>query len=291
MIYKNFKFGGQAIPYTALEGQTSRWYADISFKINSSTSTQDSNSWHGVNISPTYARERLIFIKWEVFAVDRAVRKTAINTITDTFKVSDYPSYENEYKKLEFEDDLWNEFFIYAKVEKMPEYDHERGSIIVNWNCGLIAKDIYIRSKESNTVIWHLWQLGGLVLDTELPTAMNYALWKITCNNLWNFPSLAIISITAIDDEIVNPKILNITTGKFYKLNYTIPQWDTVIFDSENLTVKNGDVSLARYREPWSSWILLSSGVNEIVGTYDNFDYDTYETGNEVKIEFYNTNI
>jgi hypothetical protein len=100
---------------------------------------------------------------------------------------------------------------------------------------------------------------------------MTKNLAEITAINSWNFACpMRIVVVWSID----NPKITNITTWKFYKLNKTCTNlvldstWTSFIVTDEWVNVKAD-------RATWSEIIRLNPWTNKILLTGNNFDYES----------------
>lgn len=288
MIGKNFIFDGVAIPYTAAEGRAAGWYADIKWTglttRNFVTPRQD---FHGTISNPTFADGKLIDVSGEIFSTAKSERGSSKNIVANLFKIEDFPAEDNELKRLEFTDDDDTDWFIMAKVYTMPAYDHERGDPIINFSCQLYAPDPLILSADLQTQsgIYGLW--GGISLPVELPTDLAGTVNQITCINSGNFAAKATITITG---EIVNPKIYNLTSGRFFKINTTMIAGDILIIDTEAATVELNGVNALADRADGSNWLFVNSGTNYFLLTGDDFDIDDQDKAT-IQVDWYNTKI
>lgn len=292
MIGKNYNFDGNTIPYTGAAAKTAKWLAD--FKIHTvATETPElpRQDWHGAITSPTYARGRLIPVNGEFFAADKTQRTTPRQEIEDIFKLPGFPDKTNEIKRLDFEDDDGTEWFIRCKVYQLPQFEHERGSPVGTFFLQLYAEDPFIRSKNPKTGTENYSLFGGVRLPEELPFAMNQYSNVLTVNNAGNYPSATKITITG---DILNPKVLNLTTGRYFALNTDITAGETLIIDSGQINTDpfatiNGVNALAD-RVSGSQWLFVNPGENKFVLLGDD-----YELGNDQKaemtVEFYDVRL
>ena len=289
MIGKNFIFDGNTIPWTKAQGISAGWYADFDWHPpavrNSQIARQD---FHGVRANPTFAEGRLITVSGEIFSVTKASRGTARNTIDDIFHIEDFPALASEFKKLEFTDDDGTEWFIWAKVYSMPDYSHrDRGDPIINFTFELFAQDPLIRSKniqEANGIDG-LW--GGTTLPVTLPVQLSGAINQFEVINAGNFAAPAKITITG---EITNPKVFNLTTGRYFEITTSMSPGDELIIDTDLGTVELNGVNALANRAAGSNWLFVNSGSNFFVLTGDSFDYDDQGKAT-IKVEWYNTKI
>jgi len=288
MLGKNFIYDGVAIPYTAAEGRAAGWYADILWTTPAVRNVQISRQdFHGAISRPTFADGRLIQIRGEIFDTAKADRGTIRNTIANLFLIEAFPTESNELKKLEFTDDDGTEWFIWAKVYELPEYEHERGDAIINFFLQLYAPSPLILSKEmeSESGIYGVW--GGVVLPVELPFALDDAINSFECVNSGNFAAPAKITVTG---EISNPKIFNLTTGKYFEFTMEMVADDVLIIDTDqNVATLNG-VNVLADRAAGSNWLFVNSGTNIFVLTGDDFDIDDQSKAT-IEIEWYNTKL
>jgi hypothetical protein len=288
MIGKDFIFDGVAIPYTAAEGRAAGWYADFKWTgvttRNFITPRQD---FHGTISNPTFGDGKLISVRGEIFSTVKTERGSGKNIVANLFKIEDFPAEDNELKRLEFTDDDNTDWFIMAKVYTMPEYENERGEPIINFTLQLYAPDPLVLSAALQTAsgIYGLW--GGITLPVELPIDLSGAINPVTCVNNGNFAAKATITITG---EVTNPKIFNLTTGRFFKINTTMTAGDVLIIDTEAASVELNGVNALADRADGSNWLFVNSGTNYFLLTGDNFDYDDQDKAT-IQIDWYHTKI
>ncbi len=288
MIGKNFVFNGVSIPYTTSEGRAAGWYAEIKWTgIPTRNFTSSRQDFHGSISKPTFADGKLIDIQGEIFSTSKTSRGTVKNIVANLFKVQDFPDAENELKKLEFTDDDTTEWFIWCKVYTMPDYENPRGEPVIVFILQLYAPDPLVLSKniQSSNGIYGL--LGGVTLPVELPTALFSVLNKITCVNSGNFAAKAKLTITG---AITNPKIYNLTTGRFFKMNLAMNAGDVLILDTTDATADLNGVNVLANRVDGSNWLFVNSGTNHFLLAGDDFDFDNQNKAT-IKVEWYNTKI
>jgi len=290
MIGKSFIYNGNTIPYTGTEARANNWLADIDWTDlsvdNSSLNRQD---FHGVISNPTFARGRLMTVSGQVFAVTKATRGTAQRAIEDIFILQDFPTQANEFKVLQFKDDDDSDWFINAKVFSTPSFTNPRGESVTTFTCELFAQDPIIRSLTQNSVSGNYALLGGVTLPTTLPIALDGVLGSFSGTNTGNFASPCVVTITG---DIVNPRIYNLTTGRYFGYTGTLTAsgGDSLVIDTEANTMELNGVNVLANRYTGSNWIFAQSGANNFVLIGDDFDVDN-QTKASVTVAFYNTRI
>jgi hypothetical protein len=110
---------------------------------------------------------------------------------------------------------------------------------------------------------------GSLLrLSTLLPLVLDIDyINKLTINNLGSASANTLIRLNNTESTVLtNPKISNITTGQFFKLNTTIPVGGYIEIDSETGTVvRDTGEDISALIDPDSVFILLQSGVNDML--------------------------
>jgi hypothetical protein len=288
MIGKNFKFNGVSIPYTTAQGRLAGWYAEFKWTgMQTRNFTSSRQDFHGTISKPTYADGKLIEVKGEIFSANKMTRGTVKNIVANLFKIEDFPADGTELKKLEFTDDDGTDWFIWCKVYTMPDYENDRADPVIVFNVQLYAPDPLVLSAilQSANGIYGL--LGGVTLPVELPTALFGTLNPVTCVNNGNFAGRAKITITG---QINNPKIYNLTTGRYFKLNLNMVAGDVLVLDTETAAADLNGVNVLSARADGSNWLFVNSGTNFFLLTGDDFDFD-HQNKATIKIEWYHTKL
>jgi len=201
MIGKNFIFNGNAIPYTTAEGRAAGWLLDLEWTgVTVRNNLIPRQDFHGVISHPTLAEGRLVVCRGEIFGTLKSDRGTIRKEIQDMFLIQDFPTTENEFKVLSFEDDDGVGWFLRAKVYSLPEFTHLRGEPIINVFFQLLAEDPLIRSIDVQSETGSYGLIGGLALPAALPDALDGALNSFVVENEGNFSSPAKLIITVQTD-------------------------------------------------------------------------------------------
>lgn len=290
MIGQNFTYDGVAIPYSKAQGIAAGWIADVEWtKPDVRNSVQDRQDYHGTITLPTLLGGRLITVSGEFFDVSKADRGTIRKSIQDIFTIPSIPTSDNEYKQLAFEDDDATEWFINAKVYDVPSFEHERAAPVGTFTARLYAEDPRIYSQALQTATGDYGLYGGVALPVSLEEALSSSLNSFSTTNNGNFDAPSTITVTG---EITNPKIMNLTTGRFFKLNITMVAGDELVIDSTTripTILLNGD-SVSEFRESGSETLFVQAGLNYFLLTGDNFDYDAQDKA-QITVEHYHVRI
>jgi len=89
-------------------------------------------------------------------------------------------------------------------------------------------------------------------------------------------------------NSIINPKVYNLTTGKFFGITATVRPGETLEIDTDAVTAELDGVNVLASRTSGSNWIFLSPGNNAILLTGENFDWSN-QTKAELEVQYYHT--
>jgi hypothetical protein len=288
MLGYNWKFKGTTIPTTVADGIANKWMVvDIVWNTttveNSEVSRQD---WHGIISNPTYARSRLITITGVVYsniATDRATKGTARNAIDSLFQLETFPATANGFYDLEFTDDDGTDKVLKAKVYSKIDYTAEVAENYANFSVNLIAQDPIILGKTLRTGSGGYGIVGGMVLPTTLPVSLNGGVGSFSLTNYGNFASPVVARVTG---DILNPKVLNITNNRFFKVNRQLDDMSTLTIDSSAKTAEVNQTNVLGARGDGSVWLYADVGVNHFILLGDDFDPDDTDKAT-LTVEFY----
>lgn len=278
MLGKNFTFRGLSIPYTRAEGIANGFVADIEWKnITTRDIVQDRQDYHGVYASPSLANGRLITISGDVFDIDKAERGSIRNTIESIFQLEGIPKFGEGIYQLAFDDDDGTSWFINAKVRTPLEYSMDRGSSVYSFRSELFAQDPLIYGAIEKTASGEYGLLGGAYLPITLPENLASAINYFSVVNDGNFPNSPTITISG---EITNPRVYNLTTGRYFGINQTMTGTDELVVkisDEDNIgqpTAKLNGVNVFADLQDGSDLLYVNSGTNLFLLTGDNFEID-----------------
>ncbi len=270
-MYQNFKWKGVQIPYTATEINTSHWRANIDVNgLVSETKQFNRAGSFGIKTTPTVPRGRVINIQGQIIGVNDVDRCTALMEIEQLFNPVCNTCEDNEFFMLEFQDWCGREWFLNAKVFQFLKMPIKFGcNPVINFSVQLIAEEPFIFSKTTNINNLNFSLFGGEFfpnnLDIPLCKLSNYT--DIT--NSGTFCSPTVFTITG---EIKNPRVY--IGHKFFGLNLDLSANQTLIIDSQNLTVTINGSNVLGARMPNSVWLNLDVGLNQVGYTGDNYNWD-----------------
>jgi hypothetical protein len=89
-------------------------------------------------------------------------------------------------------------------------------------------------------------------------------------------------------NSLINPKIYNLTTGKFFGINQTLYKNNTLIIDTDEVTAEIDGINVLADRADGSNWIFLIESGNAFLLTGDNFDFSHQDNASAL-VEYYHT--
>lgn len=206
---------------------------------------------HGIEVSPTLYRGRLIEIEGFIVANTRSERQTYRDIITETFKLEYIPSPDNRgFYDFTFYDDDASQLKISAKVLNAPRYDQlELGEIeVTKFRVQLIAEDPTIKAVSANSQVHVEGFYGGFDLPVQLPVAMDDWGYIASVMNGGNWKAPLKVTIEANGATGGNMRVVNVDNGEYFGITTAMVDGDILIIDTENtdLTLNGVDVSGAR---------------------------------------------
>lgn len=89
-------------------------------------------------------------------------------------------------------------------------------------------------------------------------------------------------------NSILNPKVYNLTDGKFFGVTGAFYKDDVLIFDTEERTAEVNDSSVLANRIAGSNWLFVNDGDNAFLLTGDNFDF-AHQDQASLQVDYYHT--
>ena len=229
MIARNFVYNGFAIPYTPEESRIAGWYASVEWtNVTTRNKFTPCNDFHGGFYDPTYADQRMININGKIFAPDGCTRDTILFKLQKEFALETFPATDNEWKRLEFEDNCGVAYFMMCKVYTTVQLHKNEGSCdsVMNFNLTLVAKDPFIRQAVTQSTLINYSRYGGLHLGdntahvlSELPTELNHLAPETMIDNIGSYSAPTVFTLQG---EVINPVFINHTNNLWYGLNLTL---------------------------------------------------------------------
>ena len=239
------------------------------------------------------------------------MKGTIRNAIEAIFLLESFPGGTTDFKILSFTDDDGIVKFINAKVFSLADFDQTgRAAAVIPFTIELFAEDPFIRSPlTANSVTMNYGLYGGFTLPFNAPFDLNKFIGAqsavfggmevpftapvaldetIPADIINNTGTMSAGLTLTVTGEITNPKILNLTTGKFWKQNITMTASDVLIIDTDATTAELNGVNDLANRATGSDWLFIDPGVNDIVLVGDDFDWDDQEKAT-LKVEWFDT--
>ena len=277
MIGKNFYFDGKKIPWSATEGKTAGWYAEIDvMNVSSEAEEKSRQGNHGVKAYPTFARGRVVKVSGIIFGTkeERGERRKKVEEI---FRLPFSPKNGEEFKELRFEDDDGVEWKLKAKMLSLPQFTHDLAEYTISFSFSLLAENPVMYSTAEKTITGNYGRILGVSLPVSLPTAFSGTIGEVSGENEGNFPSPVKITISG---EILNPKITNLSTGDFWRVEENISAPDILVIDTFSQAVKKNGVDVLASRSAGSNWLHHYAGTNFFLLSGDDFSLDDTEKAN-----------
>lgn len=290
MIGSNYKYRNFDLPSQGQLSRQKNWI--ISFDIDPPlTSTQQISKIdiHGVYTTRTLQQGRIIGVAGSIFHSNKIQRGLARNEIMKIFRLPTFPNRENEFHKLEFQDDDGEEWFIVAKVYTLPDFIHrfetegEVGKPIIDFVFTLFSEDGFVYSKEEfvETGIYGLF--GGLPFRAEFPAPFDDGINKIEVEygGIQESPIRAMIT-----GKIKNPIIYHYGTGKYFGfIDLEVLENDILVIDFENNSATLNGVNVLTKRRDGSASIYLEQGLNYLGLLGDDFDWNNQDKA-QIEIKY-----
>lgn len=248
------------------------------------------SEWHGVKVSPTLARSRLIEITWYVLADDRASSALWIDYLDNLFVLQDDFSLENNYlfAVIDEQDRAWD---IKCKIKEPLEFivsesdneDFTRRKFRVV----LQAPNPIFYWSDLKEVMWNEWVYGWDKIGMKLWSSLNSKFNIITLQNEWNVSYPLKIELTIKSGWAWNKPITvkNLTNGSQFVINSDAAAWDVIVIDSEKKELLKNGISIIQYRAEGSVFPSVKGQTSFSI--VDN-DWGLYDNDFDVKIYFRN---
>lgn len=118
-------------------------------------------------------------------------------------------------------------------------------------------------------------QPGGFNIEYQVPVQW---VGGQMATNIENLGTVAAYPIITLSGKFTNPKITNLTTNEFIKLERDTTVSDTIVIDMKERIITLNGVSIASSRTIDSSWWTLVQGNNKIVLETDNSSDNNFGT-------------
>lgn len=262
---------------------------DFYFPLELETHLEDIALSHGQKAFSTRAKWRVYKISWRIIGMTPEKRNMALKILENTIR----PSWilgENDTKRLEWENFLWEKFWTLARVYEAITYTHNPQDPIVEFSFSLFAEfSEYFSIKENsieldpNNTLW----FGKFSGDTNgihlwfLPTG-GHALSGSIIENKWNFEAwVKIFDFSWIENNFY----INLSNGLKYWVSWRAENRSIDTTKKPTEILDYWQISLAE-RLPHSTGFLLSPGTN-IIASGNGKEYTKWQ----IIISWYDTYI
>jgi len=247
------------------------------------TDNSENIDWvHGRNVSPTYARVRVITLEWISDRVwNQTEEQNSIEYLQKIFALQ-WALSSLEEKELYIKDMYDNEWVLNVKIKEpldIVEWDDSFVWSYWKWRVVLEStkEPIYKSLNEIlNTSLE--WNYGWFNLGFKLWTPFNKIDNIIECITTWNIDTPARIEIT-VNWDINKPLMIrDLTKWTFFWLDMDAVAWDKIIIDSEFYTVTKNWENILSNRITWSMWIRILESTKLLIEDKDgNIPFNDFE--------------
>jgi len=234
------------------------------------TTIFDRETYHGSIASNTIASGRFFTFKWQIFGFTDSERWNGEQRLNNIIKPEWFLWESNRgFYDLAWKDDSDTQYKVSAKVYKMPEYERELWSPVINFTFELYAEESTYQSYNSKTEAGIFGNIGGNILPNLLPNELDGVFWSFPITNDGNFIAPCRIEINW---PIQNPKLTNLSNGRFYGL--TGITTTALVLDNTGkiFIVEDAGVNVSGYRLAWSKLCFLEPWINNFLLTWDNYN-------------------
>ena len=242
-------------------------------KLTVSDDSENIDWIHGRNVSPTYARIRIITLEWISDRVWNPLQdQNSIEYLQKIFALQ-WSLVSLEEKELYIKDMYDNEWTLKVKIKEPLEIvEWDESFVWSYWKWRVVLEStkepIYKSLNEilRSSLEWHYW---GFNLGLKLWKSFNKIDNIIECNTTWNIDTPARIEIIANWDINTPLMIRDLTKDTFFWLDINAVSWDKIVIDSENYTVTKNWENILSSRIAWSMWVRILSSTKLIIEDKD----------------------
>lgn len=271
MIGKTFEFNGQTISQTTWDYRV--WLDVVQWKtLDVSDEQQNVQGFHGIKLSPTFARGRRITLEWVIMADDHIWSSKAIDYLEGLFSLQGIPSTvdllpfivtDEQDRRWQLDCKIKEPLSIDIGDDDWLEWSNRRWRVVLQW------EDPRYYNVDEKSVVGSEWHFWGAKLWVKLWVKLNEYFNEIQINaNDWNSETPLEITLTATWDINTPLMIKNITAGTFFGLDVDAVAWDIIVINAKTFEATKNGVNIKASRLEWSSWP-KAKGVT-IISIYDD---------------------
>lgn len=251
MIGKNFKYRGQSFSDDEFDRPNGQGIVITACQWADVVTSDDQNNrqgTHGIEVSPTFARGRIINIQGRIIANSRQEREVYRQIIASTFAVEAFPGPNNKgVYDFEFLGDDGADYVIPAKILNMPSYlQQELGNVMItDWQAQLISENSYYQTLTQNELVHVEGFYGGISFPTTFPVAFDTYGYVANTINAGNWPSPLKTTITANHLSGPNMRLINTVNDNYIGIQTEMQEGDVLVIDTGNSSITLNDVSVS----------------------------------------------
>lgn len=270
MLGKNFQYRGQTFfdtDFDAVTGQGIVIQACQWADTNTSDDQQNRQGTHGIQVSPTFLRGRVINIQGLIVANSRAKREIERQKIIGAFSPEPFPGPDNKgFYDFEFIGDDGNDYVIRAKVLSTPGYDTDLGSVMLTrWQAQLISENSYYESKIQNQQIHVEGFYGGKSFPTKFKVPFDTYGYTANVINDGNWPAPLKTTITANENTGPNMRVVNTSNDSYIGIKTPMIEGDVLVIDTKNNLITLNGSNVSGDRIAGSIYKYVNPGNNQFI--------------------------
>ena len=256
MIWKSFEYNGQTISRTTWDFRVGldvvQWKS-----LDVSDEQQNVQGFHGIKLSPTFARGRRITLEGVIVADDHVWSSKAIDYLEGLFALQWNPNQvdllpfivtDEQDRRWQLDCKIKEPLSIDIGDDDWMEWSNRR------WRVVLQSEDPKYYNADQKTNAWSEWFFGWVKLWAKLWFKMDNYFNEIQILNIWNIATPLEITITATGDINTPLMIKNITDGTFFGLDVDAVVWDVIVVNWKTFEATKNGVNIKAQRIAWSTW-------------------------------------
>lgn len=256
MIWKLFEFNGQTISKTTWDYQVG--LDVVQWKWLDVSDEQSNVQWfHGIKLSPTFARGRRVTLEWLIIADDQVWSSKAIDYLETLFALQ---GITDQVELLPFivtdeQDRRWQ---LNCKIKEPLSLDINDDDYLSwsnrRWRVVLQSEDPRYYNADEQEVSGAEWYFGGVKFPVKFGVKFNENYNEVQVDAIWNSEAPVKITLTITWDVNTPLYVRNITNDTYFGLDIDAVAWDVIVIDSTTFTATKNWSNILANRIAWSTW-------------------------------------
>lgn len=254
MIWKTYYFKGAEI--SKQDADYTIWLTKVLWRnVSTSDTSRDVLGYHGIKLSPTFARWRTIEIEGIIDANNRAWLSKWMDYLDVLFSLETLPDTLVTYEfSVQDEQDRW--WTIQAKIKEKIEYEINEDYDHIDWayrtfRAVLQAESSWFTSSIEQVVTWSESVFWGTEMWFELEVAFDDIYNAINASSNWNLEAPCVIEMD-ISWSLDSPLYIKNSDWTFFWLDITATIGDIIMVNSVEKTATKNGVNILASRIAWS---------------------------------------